>query len=111
MVDGWPGVLTHGILVVAKDIKAGERRPVVVCQHGLEGRPREVADPNVDSAYYHRFAGRLAEEGFVTFAPQNPYIGEDRFRQIQRKGHAFKLSVFSFILAQQSRLLEWHWRM
>ena len=49
--------------------------------------PRDVADPKVDSPYYHRFAVRLAEQGFVTFAPQNPYIGEDRFRLIQRKAH------------------------
>ena len=107
MLDVWPGIFAYGILLVPKDIKAGERRPVVVCQHGLEGRPREAADPQVDSAYYHRFAVRLAEEGFVTFAPQNPYIGEDRFRQIQRKGHPLKLSLFSFILGQHQRLLEW----
>jgi dienelactone hydrolase len=107
MLDVWPGVFAYGILLVPKDIQGGERRPVVVCQHGLEGRPREVADPKVDSAYYHRFAVRLAEEGFVTFAPQNPYIGEDRFRQIQRKGHPLKLSLFSFILGQHERLLEW----
>ena len=80
---------------------------MVVCQHGLEGRPRDVADPAIDTAYYHRFAVRLAEEGFVTFAPQNPYIGEDRFRLIQRKGHPLKLSLFSFILGQHQRLLEW----
>ncbi|HYW46174.1 MAG TPA: dienelactone hydrolase family protein [Bryobacteraceae bacterium] len=107
MLDVWPGIPAYGILLVPKDIKAGERRPVVVCQHGLEGRSRDVADPKVDSQYYHRFAVRLAEEGFVTFAPQNPYIGADRFRQIQRKGHPLKLSLFSFILGQHQRLLEW----
>ena len=41
--------------------------------------------------YYHRFAAKLAEEGFITYAPQNPYIFEDRFRLIQRKGHPLKL--------------------
>ena len=107
MLDVWPGIFAYGILLVPKDIKAGERRPVVVCQHGLEGRPQEATDPNVDSHYYHRFAVRLAEEGFVTFAPQNPYIGEDRFRLIQRQGHPLKLSLFSFILGQHQRLLEW----
>jgi dienelactone hydrolase len=107
VLDVWPGIFAYGILLVPKDIKAGERRPVVVCQHGLEGRPQEVADPKVDSHYYHRFAVRLAEEGFVTFAPQNPYIGEDRFRQIQRQGHPLKLSLFSFILGQHQRLLQW----
>src|SRR5262249_16604924 len=107
MLDVWPGVFAYGILLVPANIKPGERRPVVVCQHGLEGRARDVADTKIDSSYYHRFAGRLAEEGFVTFAPQNPYIGEDRFRQIQRKGHVLKLSLFSFILGQHQRLLEW----
>ena len=107
MLDVWPGIFAQGILLVPKDLKAGERRPVVVCQHGLEGRPKDAADPTVDSPYYHRFAVRLAEQGFITFAPQNPYIGEDHFRQIQRKGHPLKLSLFSFILGQHQRILEW----
>jgi dienelactone hydrolase len=107
LLDVWPGVFAYGILLVPKDIKAGERRPVVVCQHGLEGRPRDLADAKIDSPYYHRFAARLAEEGFVTYAPQNPYIGEDRFRIIQRKGHPLKLSLFSFILGQHERTLDW----
>ena len=107
MVDVWPGVSAYGILLVPKDIKPGERRPVVVCQHGLEGRASDVADPKIDSHYYHRFAVRLAEEGFVAFAPQNPYIGGDRFRLIQRKGHPLKLALFSFILGQHQRILEW----
>ncbi len=107
MLDVSPRVFAYGILLVPKDLKPGERRPVVVCQHGLEGRPSETADPNLDSHYYHRFAARLAEEGFITYAPQNPYIFEDRFRVIQRKAHPLKLSLFSFILAQHERTLEW----
>ncbi|MEO8656951.1 MAG: dienelactone hydrolase family protein [Bryobacteraceae bacterium] len=107
VLDVWRGVIAYGILLVPKDIKPGERRPVVVCQHGLEGRPSDVANPKVDSHYYHRYAVRLAEEGFVTYAPQNPYIGEDRFRLIQRKGHPLKLSLFSFVLGQHERTLDW----
>ena len=107
VLDVWPGVFAYGILLVPKDIKPGERRPVVVCQHGLEGRPSETTDPQSDSHYYHRFAARLADEGFITYSPQNPYIGEDRFRIIQRKGHPLKLSLFSFILGQHERTLDW----
>lgn len=107
MLDVWPDVFAYGILLLPKDIKPGERRPVVVCQHGLEGRPADLADPKVDSPFYHRFAVRLAEEGFITFAPQNPYIGRDRFRLIQRKAHPLQLSLFSFILGQHQRILEW----
>lgn len=107
MLDVWPDVFAYGILLVPKNIQPGERRPVVVCQHGLEGRPQDVADPKIDSEYYHTFAVRLAEQGFVTYAPQNPYIGEDRFRLIQRRGHPLKLALFSFILGQHQRTLEW----
>jgi dienelactone hydrolase len=106
-LDVWPDVFADGILLVPKGIQPGERRPVVVCQHGLEGRPRDVADPQVDSPYYHRFAVRLAEQGFVTFSPQNPYIGEDRFRLIQRKAHPLKLALFSFIIGQHQRIVDW----
>jgi dienelactone hydrolase len=107
LLDVWPDVSAYGILLVPKGIKNGERRPVVVCQHGLEGRPSDVADPRIDSHFYHRFAARLADEGFVTYAPQNPYIGEDNFRIIQRMGHPLKLSLFSFIIGQHQQTLNW----
>jgi dienelactone hydrolase len=107
LLDVWPDVIAYGILLVPKGIHPGERRPVVVCQHGLEGRPRDVADPAVDHRAYHRYAVRLAEEGFITYAPQNPYIGEDRFRTIVRKAHPLQLSLYSFILGQHQQTLAW----
>jgi cephalosporin-C deacetylase-like acetyl esterase len=106
-LDVWRDVFAHGILLVPKDLKPGERRPVVVCQHGLEGRPSDLTDPKVDHPAYHQYAVKLVEEGFIVYAPQNPYIGEDRFRTIQRKGHPLKLALFSFILGQHQRTLEW----
>ena len=96
-----------GILVLPKDIQPGEHRPVVVCQHGLEGRPAEAADPKTPDGYLHHFAVALAQEGFVTFAPQNPYIGADRFRIIQRLGHPIRLALFSFIIGQHQRIVDW----
>ncbi len=107
VLDLYPDVIASGILLVPKEIKAGEKRPVVVCQHGLEGRPGDVADPKVDSPYYHRFACRLAEEGFVTFSPQNPYIFGDRFRLLQRKLNPLGKTLFSVIVRQHERILEW----
>ena len=107
MLDVWPDVFAYGILLLPKDLKPGERRPVVVCQHGLEGRPIDTADPKIDDHFYHHFAASLAEEGFVTYAPQNPYIGNDDFRIIQRMGHPLKLSLFSFILGQHEQILNW----
>ena len=70
--------------MLPKDLKPGERRPVVVCQHGLEGRPHDVIAgdnrPIIDSP------SKLAEQGFITFAPQNPYIFDDRFRTLAAEG-------------------------
>jgi dienelactone hydrolase len=106
MLPVWPGVPAYGILLVPKDIRPGERRPVVVCQHGLEGRPADVIEAK-RAATYAQFAARLAEQGFVTYAPQNPYIFGNRFRQLQRKANPLKLSLFSFIIGQHQRALEW----
>ena len=107
VLDVWPDVFAYGILLVPSDIKPTERRPVVVCQHGLEGRPRDTIEKTEGYKYYKSFAARLAQEGFITYSPQNPYIGQDRFRIIQRKAHPLKLGLFSFILGQHQRLLEW----
>jgi len=106
MLPVWPDVFAYGVLLVPKDIRAGERRPVVVCQHGLEGRPQDTIEER-GAKVYARFAARLADEGFVVYAPQNPYIGGDRFRQIQRKANPLGVSLFSFIIGQHQRTLEW----
>ena len=107
VMDVFPDVIAYGILLLPKGIKEGERRPVVVCQHGLEGRPRDVADPKVDNPAYHRYAARLAERGFITFAPQNLYIFEDRFRTLQRKANPIKKTLFSVIVPQHQQITDW----
>ena len=110
VLDLYPDVFAWGILLVPRDLKPGERRPVVVCQHGLEGVPMDVVNQDAKSnpfRYYKGFAARLAERGFVVFAPHNPYRGGNTFRQLQRKANPMKLSLFSFITAQHSRILDW----
>jgi dienelactone hydrolase len=107
VMDVFPEVIAYGILLVPKGIKADERRPVVVCQHGLEGRPRDVADPQRDNPAYHRYGVRLAEQGFIVFAPQNLYIFEDRFRTLQRKANPLKKTLFSVIVPQHEQLTRW----
>ena len=42
VLDVLPDVIAYGILILPKDLKEGEKRPVVVCQHGLEGRPQDT---------------------------------------------------------------------
>ena len=106
MLDVWPDVFAYGILLLPKDLKPGERRPVVVCQHGLEGHPRKTIDGKWKSNY-NMYGAKLADRGFIVYAPQNPYVGGDKFRVLQRKANPLKLSLFSFIIGQHDRTLEW----
>jgi dienelactone hydrolase len=107
VLDVFPDVIAYGILLLPKGIREGEKRPVVVCQHGLEGRPRDVADPKVENPAYHKFAVKLAERGFITFAPQNLYIFEDRFRTLQRKANPLGKTLFSIIVPQHRQIVGW----
>lgn len=106
VLDVWKDVFAYGILLLPNDLAPGEQRPVVVCQHGLEGRPQDTADPKIQSVY-HSYAAQLADRGFITYAPQNPYIGQDAFRVIQRKANPIKWSLFSLIIRQHERTLDW----
>jgi dienelactone hydrolase len=109
VLDVWPDVFAWGYLLLPKDLKPAERRPVVVCQHGLEGLPIDTFNGPGESGfeYYRSYAGRLADRGFVVFAPHNPYRGQDRFRVLQRKANPLKKSLFSVIIGQHDRLTEW----
>jgi dienelactone hydrolase len=107
-LDVFPHVFAYGVLLVPKNIKAGERRPIVVCQHGLEGRPADtILTEGKGFQYYHAFAAKLAERGFVTFAPQNLYIFGDRFRSLQRKANPLKKTLFSIITPQHQQIVDW----
>jgi dienelactone hydrolase len=106
VVDVYDDVIAYGILLLPKDLKPGEKRPVVVCQHGLEGRPQDIVNPN-ETKFYRSFGAKLADMGYIVYAPQNPYIFQNHFRQIQRKANPLKLSLFSFIIRQHQRTLDW----
>jgi dienelactone hydrolase len=106
VLDVFPDVIAYGILLVPKDLKPDEKRPVVVCQHGLEGRPQDTIG-KAGYPYYKAFAARLAERGFVTFAPQNLYIFQDRFRTLQRKANPLGKTLFSIIVPQHQQITDW----
>lgn len=104
VLDVWPELSAWGILLLPKDIKPGERRPVVVCQHGRDGVPSQTIE-RVKG--YHKFAARLVDRGFIVFAPFNLYWGEDRYRWLCRKANGVKASLFSFIIGQHDQILRW----
>ncbi len=105
VLDVWPDVFAWGVIVIPKGIAPGERRPVVVVQHGRNGLPRETIDRHVP--FYNDFGSALADRGFVVFAPHNLYRGEDRYRWLSRKANTIRATLFSFILGQHERILDW----
>ncbi len=105
VLDVFPDVFAFGVLLLPKDLKPSEKRPVVVCQHGLEGRPTDIFQG--DHPAYHDFAAKLCERGFITFSPQNPYIFTDRFRTLQRKAQPLGKSLFSIIVPQHQQIVNW----
>lgn len=108
VLDVFDGVFAYGILTLPKDLdlSSGEKRPVVVCQHGLEGTPQDVIGEARFSAY-SAFATQLAERGFITFAPQNGYKYADLFRLQQFKAQSIGKTLFSLIVPQHLQITDW----
>jgi dienelactone hydrolase len=75
VLDTVPGVEAYGQLLVPRSVagKVDKRLPAVVCQHGFGGAPKYVSgvgeDVETNDHFYHRFGERLAERGYVVFAP------------------------------------------
>jgi dienelactone hydrolase len=104
VLDVYSNLFAYGILLIPKDIKPGERRPVVVCQHGLNGLPKDLVEGNTG---YNDAAARLADQGFIVYSPFNLYRGGDAFRWLDRKANTIKKTLFSFIIAQHDQTLQW----
>jgi dienelactone hydrolase len=94
-----------GVLLLPKGIKPGERRPVVVCQHGRNGLPSETYEK--DKPAYRNFAARLAAQGFIVLAPHNLYRNEATYRTLARKAHTVKATHWSIILRHHQQWLGW----
>jgi dienelactone hydrolase len=108
VLDVWKDVFAWGILCIPRDLQPGETRPVVVCQHGYEGLPHDTIEDTEDGLrYYRRFSARLAERGFITFAPHNPYRLAYRHKQLHRKANPLKASLGSVIIAQHTQIVHW----
>lgn len=109
VLDVYADVFALGVLLVPKDLLKSQdplqKRPCVVFQHGLEGRPKDTIEG--DHAAYHNVSARLAEKGYVVFAPQNAYLFQDRFRTLQRKSNPLGRTLFSTIIGQHQQIVKW----
>ncbi|MBP86596.1 MAG: hypothetical protein CMJ64_07770 [Planctomycetaceae bacterium] len=108
VLDVAPDIIAAGILLLPKNMKPDEKRPVVICQHGLEATAMDTISRKPPAfRAYKAFAAELCRRGFIVYSPQNPYRGRDRFRSIQRKANPLGLSLFSFIIEQHRTTLNW----
>ncbi len=105
VLDVYPRMESWGVLVVPKNLADGKRYPVVVCQHGRDGVPRDCIDQ--DKSAYGNFAAKLAERGYIAFAPHNLYRHEDRYRWLDRKANNLGCSLFSLIVASHRQNVDW----
>lgn len=104
VLDVYSNFITPGILLIPKDIEPGEQRPVVVAQHGRNGVPKDLIE---GSTSYYNMAAKLADHGFVVYAPNGLFRGEDQYRWLDRKANAVKKTLFSFIISQHKQTLQW----
>jgi len=92
----------YGILLLPKGLKSGEKRPAWLPSTDWKA-DRRISRPKINNPSYNQYACKLAERGFITFSPQNPYIGQDKFRVLLRKAQPLGLTLFSFIIRQHER--------
>ncbi|MEJ5368545.1 MAG: prolyl oligopeptidase family serine peptidase [Bryobacteraceae bacterium] len=103
-----PEFPARGVLLLPARTEPGVRLPLIVLQHGLQGRPQDLYAQSPDSrafATYRNYAETLVREGFAVYLPQNPYTGD--FRWLVRLAHPLGLTLFSFIREQYRAALDW----
>jgi Dienelactone hydrolase family len=105
VLDVFKELFAWGVLLVPKDLKPGEKRPVVVCQHGRGGVPLDTVQGDIP--FYHNYARRLADQGYVVFSPHILFRNESQYRSLYRKANSVKVSLFSIVAAQQQQILAW----
>ena len=99
----YDGVHTYGILLVPKSLKAGERRPVVFTPHGYSDRPEDVVKRD---RLYHRYAARLAERGYVVFAPMLSVQDGNKRTELMRCASLLSLTPLGLELKKLSRAVD-----
>ena len=104
VLDVFGGFISPGVILIPKDIQPGEKRPVVVAQHGRNGVPQTLIEGNTS---YYNMAAKLADQGFVVYTPNGLFRGEDQYRWLDRKANTVKKTLFSFIISQHEQILNW----
>ena len=104
VLDVFDGLNAYGMLVIPKDLKPGEKRSVVVYQHGREG----CTDNGLNGRRaYNVVVPRLINDGYIVFCPQNLYIRGNEYRALQQKCYAVGRTFFGLMIAQHEQIVDW----
>lgn len=101
-----PGVHAYGQLLVPR---LRGRLPVVICQHGLGGRPADITGIGRDpDPIYHALGAHLADLGYVVFAPYItvPIRQEILVNPLVEKAAALGMMRTSLELAKLHRIVD-----
>jgi len=109
VMDVYPGMFVYGLLFLPKNLKADEKYPTIVVQHGRNTRVEQLIENSGvgDMLRLEGILTRLARRGYITFAPQHLYMLEDQHRQIQRVAYPLKKTCFALMLSMQRQVVRW----
>ena len=105
-IDVVKGVDVYGELVVPSGIEG--KRPAVICQHGFGGYPNKITGLGMtEDSSYHEYGRKLAEKGYVVFAPMLLHISpsEEVSRQM-RQANAVDMMRLAMPLAKTERVVD-----
>jgi len=105
----YDGVHAYGILLVPKNIRPGEKRPVVFTQHGQGGRPEDalgVVDNARADAVYTKFGRAMARHGYVVFAPMISTQAAPERNALVRRAHLVGLTPVGMEIRKAARVLD-----
>ncbi|MCL2742677.1 MAG: dienelactone hydrolase family protein [Planctomycetaceae bacterium] len=103
VMDVYPGMFAYGLLFMPKNMKADEKYPMVVVQHGLDGRVEDQIEGGKPA--YNGVLSRLTRKGYITFAPQHLYVLGDKQRQTQRKAYPIKQTAFALMVSMNRQIV------
>lgn len=105
-IDVRKGVSVYGELMVPQNMVG--KRPAVICQHGFGGYPNKITGLGMtEDTAYHEYGRKLAEKGYVVFAPMLLHISpsEEVSRQM-RQANAVGMMRLAMPLAKTERVVD-----
>ncbi len=100
------GVSVYGNLLVP--LRLNGKQPAVICQHGFGGSPEKITGLEMkgDTAY-HEYGRKLAEKGYVVFAPMlMHYSPSEQVTRQMRQANTVGMMRLAMPIAKTERVID-----